>query len=516
MTDAQDTTSSTPDAPAPTDLQVVVIGAGPAGLTAAYQLEKADVHSTIIEADHIVGGISRSEERDGYRFDIGGHRFFTKVPEVEALWHEILPEEDFLIRPRMSRIYYRGKYYDYPIKPLNALMNLGPIEAVRCIASALWVRIRPPKQQNTLEDYIVANYGRRLFDHFFKTYNEKVWGVPASELSADWGAQRIKGMSIFAAVWEPIRARVAGRRKGSAQVTSLIEEFQYPKYGPGQMWEECAKKVQASGSTLQMNTRVERIEHTDGAAHTVWSRPPGGELESHPADHVISSMPFPQLLRAMDPQPPAEVLQAADDLGFRDFLTVALVVPESCGFPDNWSYIHSPDVKGGRIQNFGQWSPYLVKDGNTCLGLEYFVFEGDDLWTSTDEALIERGKRELAVLGLVDPSVVSAGYVVRQPKAYPVYDDVYTEKVKVLNDWIVANTPNVHPVGRNGMHKYNNADHSMLTAMLTAENILGKGDHDIWAVNVDEDYHEEAGGKGTGREAPVIPRDAARAQSRLG
>ncbi len=518
MTDDLDTTSSPTDAPAPSDLSVVVIGAGPAGLTAAYQLEKADVHSTIIEADHIVGGISRSEERDGYRFDIGGHRFFTKVPEVEALWHEILPDEDFLIRPRMSRIYYRGKYYDYPIKPLNALRNLGPVEAVRCIASALWVRVRPPKQQNTLEDYIVANYGRRLFDHFFKTYNEKVWGVPASELSADWGAQRIKGMSIFAAVWEPIRARFAGRRKGSAQVTSLIEEFQYPKYGPGQMWEQCAEKVQASGSTLQMNTRVERIEHADGAAHTVWSRSADGTLESHPADHVISSMPFPQLLRAMDPQPPAEVLAAADDLGFRDFLTVALVVPEASGFPDNWIYIHSPDVKVGRIQNFGQWSPYLVKDGNTCLGLEYFVFEGDDLWTSTDEALIERGKRELAVLGLVDPAVVSAGYVVRPPKAYPVYDDVYTEKVKVLNDWIVTHTPNVHPVGRNGMHKYNNADHSMLTAMLTAENILGKGDHDIWSVNVDEDYHEESSndGKGTGREAPVIPRDAARAQSRLG
>jgi protoporphyrinogen oxidase len=518
MTDDLDTSSSPSDPPSPNELRVVVVGAGPAGLTAAYQLEKADVHSTIIEADHIVGGISRSEERDGYRFDIGGHRFFTKVPEVEALWHEILPDEDFLLRPRMSRIYYRGKYYDYPIKPLNALRNLGPIEAVRCIASALWVRVRPPKQQNTLEDYIVANYGRRLFDHFFKTYNEKVWGVPASELSADWGAQRIKGMSIFAAVWEPIRARFAGRRKGSAQVTSLIEEFQYPKYGPGQMWERCAELVQESGSTLQMNTRVERIEHSNGAATTVWSRPVDGELEAHPADHVISSMPFPHLLRAMDPQPPAEVLRAADDLHFRDFLTVALVVPESSGFPDNWIYIHSPDVKVGRIQNFGQWSPYLVKDGNTCLGLEYFVFEGDDLWTSTDEQLIERGKRELAVLGLVDPAVVSAGYVVRQPKAYPVYDDVYTDNVAVLNEWIVTNTPNVHPVGRNGMHKYNNADHSMLTAMLTAENILGKGDHDIWAVNVDEDYHEESGGesKGTGRDAPVIPRDTARAQSRLG
>ena len=504
-------------APGTDDPSVVIIGAGPAGLTAAFELMKQGHTSTVIEADDIVGGISRSVERDGYRFDIGGHRFFTKVPEVEALWHEILPDEEFLLRPRMSRIYYKGKYYDYPIKPVNALLNLGPVEAVRCVLSYLAVKVRPPKTQDTLEDYIVANYGRRLFDHFFKTYNEKVWGVPASAISADWGAQRIKGMSIFDAVWEPIRAKFAGRRKGSAQVTSLIEEFQYPKYGPGQMWEVCTEKVAAAGTDVLMETRVERITHADGKANTVFARAKDGTALEFPADEVISSMPFPQLLRSMDPQPPADVLAAADDLGFRDFLTVALVVPEAAGFPDNWIYIHSPDVKVGRIQNFGSWSPYLVKDGNTCLGLEYFVFEGDDLWTSSDEDLIERGKRELAILGLVDPAQVQKGYVVRQPKAYPVYDDVYTEKVAVLNDWIDANTPNVHPVGRNGMHKYNNQDHSMLTAMLTVENILGKGPHDIWSVNVDEDYHEESSGSGgTGRDAPVLPRDRARAGSRLG
>lgn len=497
-------------------MHVVIIGAGPAGLTAAYELSKAGVRSTVVESDEIVGGISRSVERDGYRFDIGGHRFFTKVPEVEALWHEILPDEDFLVRPRMSRIYYRGKYFDYPIKPFNALKNLGPIEAFRCVMSALWVRVRPPKQQKTLEDYIVANYGRRLFEHFFKTYNEKVWGVPASELSADWGAQRIKGMSIFDAIWEPIRARFAGRRTGSAQVTSLIEEFQYPKYGPGMMWERCAELVEAAGSTVLMETTVERIEHHDGGASKLFARTKDGEVVSLDADHVISTMPLPGLVRAMDPKPEAPVLAAADDLGFRDFLTVALVVPHEVGFPDNWIYIHSPDVKVGRIQNFGQWSPYLVKDGNTCLGLEYFVFEGDELWDAADEDLIERGKRELAILGLCEPSAVSAGYVVRQPKAYPVYDDVYTERVQVLDEWLVANTPNVHPVGRNGMHKYNNQDHSMLTAMLTVENILGTGAHDIWAVNVDDDYHEESKGSGTGRDAPVLPRDTARAGSRLG
>ena len=390
---------------------------------------------------------------------------------------------------------------------------------MRCVASCLWVRVRPPKTQDTLEGYIVANYGRRLYDHFFKTYNEKVWGVPASELSADWGAQRIKGMSIFDAVWEPIRAKFAGRRKGSSQVTSLIEEFQYPKYGPGMMWERCTELVEASGSKVLMETRVERVTHADGKADAVLRpdqrrrarRVPGRPRRLRRCRSRTCSGPW-------IPSPTPRSCAPPTTSHFRDFLTVALVVPEDAGFPDNWIYIHSPDVKVGRIQNFGSWSPYLVKDGNTCLGLEYFVFEGDELWTASDEELIERGKRELAVLGLCDPAVVEAGYVVRQPKAYPVYDDVYADNVAVLNRWIVEHTPNVHPVGRNGMHKYNNQDHSMLTALLTAENILGKGDHDIWTVNVDEDYHEESGSddKGTGRDAPVIARDAARAASRLG
>lgn len=495
-----------------TSPHVVIIGAGPAGLTAAYKFAQNDVNCTILEADEIVGGISRTPERDGWKFDIGGHRFFTKVPEVDALWHEILSDDDFLLRPRMSRIYYRGKYYDYPIKVTNALINLGPIEAIRCAFSALWVRIRPIKNQVTLEDYIVANYGRRLYEHFFKTYNEKVWGVPASELSADWGAQRIKGMSIFNAVFEPIKKKFARTKKSkSEQITSLIEEFNYPKYGPGMMWERCRDIVVEKGHTIHMETMVTKIEHENGRATVVHSVDADGNTMKSEADEVISSMPFSHLLQAMDPPPPAEVLQAASDLGYRDFLTVALVVPESAGFPDNWIYIHSPDVKVGRIQNFGQWSPYLVKDGRTCLGLEYFVFEGDELWNAKDEDLIERGKRELAKLGLVDPLRVESGYVVRQPKAYPVYDDVYTERVAVLNDWIVKNTPNVHPVGRNGMHRYNNQDHSMLTAMLTVENILGQGNHDIWAVNVDEDYHEVDSKPSTGRDAPVIPRDAIRA-----
>jgi protoporphyrinogen oxidase len=515
MSDPSPSSIPTPagDAPAADDPgRIVVIGAGPAGLTAAYQLAKRGLTATVLESDDVVGGISRTAERDGWRFDIGGHRFFTKVAPVEALWHEILADDEFLLRPRMSRIYYEGKYYDYPIKPLNALRNLGPVEALRCVLSYVWAKVRPPRDRTTLEGYIVADYGRRLYEHFFKTYTEKVWGVPVSELSADWGAQRIKGMSLWQAVFEPIRSRIVGRRASrSQQVTSLIEEFQYPKYGPGMMWERARELVEAAGSKVLFHTTVDGVRHEGGRATAVLARTGGGDVVEYPADHVVSSMPFPYLLRAMDPPPPAEVLAAADGLTFRDFLTVALVVPEDAGFPDNWIYIHSPEVKVGRIQNFGSWSPYLVKDGRTCLGLEYFVFEGDGLWSAPDEDLVERGKRELGVLGLVDPTKVEAGYVVRMPKAYPVYDDAYRDNVEVLRRWLEANAPNVHPVGRNGMHKYNNQDHSMLTAMLTVENIVERAGHDIWSVNVDEEYHEEGTGTtgstaGTGRDAPVLPR----------
>lgn len=495
--------------------RVVIIGAGPAGLTAAYELAKKGVTSTVLEADTVVGGISRTAQRDGWRFDLGGHRFFTKVQRVDELWHEILEPDEILLRPRKSRIYYRGKFYDYPIKPLNALRNLGPLEAVRCMASYFWVRVRPPKDQSNLEGYIVANYGWRLYQHFFKAYNEKVWGVSAADISADWGAQRIKGMSLFKAVWEPLRARLVGRRRQrSKQVTSLIEEFQYPKYGPGMMWERCRDLVEAAGTKVVMASPVVEIRHEGGRASCVVTETDGVRTE-YPADHVISSMPFPLLLRAMNPPVPEEVQRAADDLRFRDFMTVALVVPEDCvPWDDNWIYIHAPEVRTMRIQNFGSWSPYLVKDGRAVLGLEYTVLEGDTSWNASDQELIERGKQELEHLGLVDAADVEAGYVVRMPKGYPVYDETYQDNVEVLKAWLAQHTTNVHPVGRNGMHRYNNQDHSMFTAMLTCENIVDGTGHDIWAVNVEADYHEEkssdgrpAGRQGgTGRDAPILPK----------
>ena len=489
--------------------QVVIIGAGPAGLTAAYILAaRYGITSTILEADDIVGGISRTVERDGWRFDIGGHRFFTKVKEVEALWHEILPDEDFMLRPRMSRIYYNGKYFDYPLKASNALGNLGIIESTRCVLSYVWARISPPKDQTTLEGWIVARFGWRLYNHFFKTYNEKLWGVPVNKLPSDFAAQRIKNLSLSNAVMNALLPK-----RNQKNITSLIEEFQYPKFGPGMMWERCRDLVVKMGCTIEMNTRVAGIKHANGRATSVIAKRKDGTQTEYPASHVISSMPISQLLKAMDPAAPPEIFRAADDLHYRDFLTVALVVPEKYSFPDNWIYVHSKEVQVGRIQNFGSWSPHLVKEGRTCLGLEFFVFEGDKTWNKPDAELIEQGKRELEILGLVTADKVEAGYVVRMPKAYPFYDEHYKANVKKIVEWMNQAVPNVHPVGRNGMHRYNNQDHSMFTAMLTAENIATGSKHDVWSVNVEEVYHETEvkkdapkKGGGTGRDAPVVSR----------
>jgi protoporphyrinogen oxidase len=488
--------SAPPDPSSTRDLSVVVVGAGPAGLTAAYDLGKRGITSTVLEADNVVGGISRTVQRDGWRFDIGGHRFFTKVKAVEDLWHEILPDEEFLLRPRMSRIYYNGSFFDYPLKPMNALKGLGLKEATLCVLSYGWARVRPPKDENSFEGWVSSRFGNRLYRIFFKTYTEKVWGVPATTIKADWAAQRIKNLSLSKAVLNAVLPK-----RNQKDITSLIEEFQYPKHGPGMMWERCRELVEAQGSKVVMESPVTRIHHEGGRAVAVTAGANGGSR--YEATHVISSMPISTLLKIMDPPPPPDVLAAADGLGYRDFLTVALVVPEADGFPDNWIYVHSPDVRLGRIQNFGSWSPYMVKEGKTCLGLEYFVFEGDDLWSSPDEQLVELGKSELAKLGLVNPERVEAGYVVRMPKAYPMYNDTYKANVATLRRWLEENAPNVYPVGRNGMHKYNNQDHSMYTAMLSVENILGAS-HDIWNVNVEAAYHEEKSA-GEGQKAVNAP-----------
>ena len=484
-----------------TSQRVVVVGAGPAGLTAAYELSRHGIACDVLEADCQVGGISRTVEQDGWRFDLGGHRFFTKVTRVNDFWHEILPDGDFLLRPRMSRIYYNGKYFDYPLRAMNALRNLGIIEAVACVASYGRARVKHPKDTTNFEGWVASRFGWRLYRTFFKTYTEKVWGVPAQEIQADWAAQRIKNLSLGKAV---VNA-VLPRGRNSTEVTSLIEQFQYPKYGPGMMWETCAAKVEAQGQRVFLGARVEAISRSQEGR--VLARVVDGRLFE--GDHLISSMPINTLVEVLDPPAPDHVQQAAKQLRHRDFLTVALVVPQEYSFPDNWIYIHSPEARVGRIQNYGSWSPYLIKEGRTCLGLEYFVSEGDDLWEADDATLVDLATRELHVLGLVPREAVEVGYVVRVPKAYPVYDTNYSTAVETIRQYLDHEWPEIHPVGRNGMHRYNNQDHSMLTAMLTADSIAHGTTHNIWDVNVEQDYHEskvrDAAPTGTGRVAPILP-----------
>lgn len=486
-----------PTSNAARDLNVVVVGAGPAGLTAAYELAKHGYPATVLESDAQVGGISRTVERDGWRFDLGGHRFFTKVQRVEAFWHEILNDRDFLLRPRMSRIYYNGRFFDYPLRATNALRNLGIVESIRCVGSYLAARIFPPKDQSTFEGWVAARFGWRLYRIFFKTYTEKVWGVPATKIQSDWAAQRIKNLSLASAVVNALMPR--GRN--SKKITSLIEQFKYPKLGPGMMWETCAEKAEALGVSVRLDSPVTQISRNSTGNLTV--RTATGDLLS--ASHVISTMPINHLVEALLPRAPEAVCQAAAGLRHRDFLTVALVIPAEDAFPDNWIYVHSPNVRVGRIQNFGSWSPCLVKDGLTCLGLEYFVSRGDDLWESADDQLIDLGAAELMTLSIVQarPTV---GFVVRVENAYPVYDKAYAENVKTIREFLEEDWPDIRPVGRNGMHRYNNQDHSMLTAMYTVDNLILGTQHDVWNVNVEDDYHETVNESdqpiGTGRSAP--------------
>jgi protoporphyrinogen oxidase len=462
---------------------VVVVGAGPGGLTAAYLLAQQGVSVTVLESDDVVGGISRTVEYRGYRFDIGGHRFFTKIAPVEALWHELL-ESEFISVPRLSRIHYNGKFFDYPLRAANALSGLGLWRAFWIGLSYLRARIWPNPIEENLQQWVTNRFGKRLYEIFFKTYTEKVWGIPCTEIRAEWAAQRIQNLSLGRAI---LSAASLNRR--STEIKSLINEFQYPRLGPGQMWEICRDKLLGLGGRVLMRHTVSAIEVQRGRAVAVRAQTPTGEVRIA-ADHVISTMPVRSLVRALEPAPVEAIRTAGEGLQYRDFLTVALILDRADLFPDNWIYIHTPGVKVGRIQNFNNWSKAMVADpATTCLGLEYFCFEGDGIWASSDAELIALATGELRQLGLAGDTRVIDATVVRMPKAYPIYDSVYAahlERVRTHIDPI----SNLHLIGRNGMHKYNNQDHSMLTAMMTVWNMQG-ATHDVWAVNTDFEYHEE-------------------------
>ena len=467
------------------------MGAGPAGLTAAYELHKHDIPVTVVEKDpRQVGGLARTVEHEGYRFDIGGHRFFSKNEEVEDLWTEILGDE-MLTRGRLSRIYYRGRFFAYPIKAMNALWNLGPVEAALCLASYARARVQPIRNPKTLEDWVRNQFGWRLFNIFFKTYTEKVWGISTKELSADWAAQRIKSLDL----WVVLRSALLPARKANRRgeiVTTLIDRFRYPRFGPGQMWERVAEISQTKGHPVLLGRAVTRVEHAGGRVTGVVTTTDEGRSETHDGTDFISSIPIRELVAKLDPPVPEKVRQAANSLGYRDFISIALMIDRPNVFPDNWIYIHDPGVRVGRIQNFKNWSPDMVPDqSKTCLGLEYFCFEGDGLWTMADRELLDLAKKELGHLGICSADEVFDGVVVRLQKAYPVYDDSYQANVAIVREYLRSALPNLYLAGRNGMHKYNNQDHSMMTALLVARSIIGSSRLDPWKVNADAVYHED-------------------------
>ncbi len=462
---------------------VIVIGGGPAGLTAAYELAKIGIKPIVLEMGARVGGIARTEVFNGYRLDIGGHRFFTKVDEVEAFWQEVLGD-DFLLRPRLSRIYYNHQFILYPLRFSDALSKLGVGQSFLVLMSYFRSKIFPYRQENTFEEWVSNRFGKRLYRIFFKTYTEKVWGIPCTQLSAEWAAQRIQNLSLPRAVL----GALFGAR-GAKNVKSLIEQFHYPRLGPGMLWERTQQLIEQRGGEVRLNTTVMKVLHREGRAIGVVARSNGRD-EPIEADAIISSMPISELVARLDPPAPQDVRAGAAQLTYRDYFTVGLIVDQADLFPDNWIYIHAPEVKVGRVQNFKNWSPEMVPDpSKTFLGLEYFCNEGDELWRMSDAELIQLGTAELETMGLARAADVSGGTVIRQLKTYPVYTGEYKEYLERIRGFLDS-IPNLQTVGRNGLHMYNNQDHSMLTAMLAVKNLQGE-QHDVWSVNVERAYHEE-------------------------
>ncbi len=459
----------------------MIIGAGPAGLTSAHELVKHSIKPIVLEQADRVGGISRTETYKGYRFDIGGHRFYTKVGEIQQIWIEILGN-NFLKVPRLSRIYYNGKFFNYPLELTNALSNLGIINSLLMLFSYLQVKIKPHPVEENFEEWVCNRFGKRLYATFFKSYTEKVWGISCTEIRADWAAQRIQGMSLKRAVLNSLFK--------NNETKSLIKEFYYPEFGPGMMWEKCQEIVNSKGGEVHLNTTVDKIYHQDYQIQKITVQQENKTFYLQ-ADQFISSMPVTALVLRLDPPAPTAVLQAARSLKYRDFLIVSLIIDEVDLFPDNWIYIHSPEFKVGRIQNFKNWSPAMVPDSSkTCLGMEYFCSEGDELWSMSDSELIAIASKEIVDLSLLsDIRKIEDATVIRQLKAYPVYDEEYRQQLQVIQDYLQG-FKNLQTIGRNGMHRYNNQDHSMLTGLLAAKNILGEN-HNLWDVNTERSYHEE-------------------------
>lgn len=461
--------------------RIIIIGAGPAGLTAAYEIAQHGLEPIVFEQRDKVGGLSRTENFQGYFFDMGGHRFYTKVEAVNQMWHTILGT-DFLLRPRLSRIFYQNKFFNYPLKMLNVLLGIGIWQAILITLSFIKWQLFPYPREDTFEQWVTNRFGKRLFETFFKTYTEKVWGIPCSELKAEWAAQRIKDLSFKTALISML--------KPTNSIKTLIEEFHYPRFGPGMLWQKVGQEVERQGGSVQLNTQVHKIIRKDNIIESVVISQNGSGMQTIPGSHFISSMPISEFIQKLDPAP-EDVLQASRQLSYRDFLTVCLIVNRPKLFPDNWIYIHSPEVKVGRIQNFKNWSQDMVPDPDkTSLGLEYFCCEDDEIWNMPDANLIDMAKQELERIGLAKAADIENGCVFRVPKAYPIYDSSYRESLLLVRKF-VESLENFQTIGRNGLHRYNNQDHSMLTGMLAARNLLFQEKNDLWLVNTDQEYQEE-------------------------
>jgi protoporphyrinogen oxidase len=462
--------------------KVVVIGGGPAGLTAARELTRLGACPLVLEKAGMVGGLARTESYRGFRFDVGGHRFFTKSRAVQDIWRDTLGR-DFVRRKRLSRIYYNGKYFNYPLNPWNVIRGLGAYQSIRLVLSHLKWQVRPYPREDTFEQWVTNRFGKRLFLTFFKAYTEKVWGVPCYELKAEWAAQRIKDLSFRTAV----RSMFISSR---GAIRTLIEGFEYPRLGPGMMWSAVRNDVERRGGEVRLDSDAVSILR-QGSRVTGVVTVRHGVREVVECRHLISSMPVNELIAKLDPPAPADVREAAARLAHRDFLTVCLIVDRPRLFPDNWIYVHDPGVSVGRIQNFKNWSPDMVPDDRkTSLGMEYFCTEGDDLWSTSDPALVDLASRELEAIGLAKRQEVEDGCVIRAPKAYPIYDSRYREALDVVRGFL-GTLENLQTIGRNGLHRYDNQDHAMLTGILAARNQVSGEHNDVWKVNVDQEYHEE-------------------------
>ncbi len=461
----------------------VIIGAGPAGLSAAWELGKRKRATLVLEAQDTVGGLARTESYKGYFFDLGGHRFFTKAKSIEAMWRDLL-SADFLRRPRLSRIYYNRKFFYYPLRPLNGLLGLGLWRSLMIVFSYLRWQLFPHRHEATFEQWVTNRFGKRLFETFFKAYTEKVWGISCSELRAEWAAQRIRGLSLKTAVLSMFTPP-------KHTIKTLIEEFHYPRLGPGMMWQAVKENIERDGSVVRLNCSVVAVRRSATRIQSVVTCH-DGQTEVIEASEFISSIPVNEFILKLDPPPPANVIQAAHSLRYRGLLVVCLIINDADLFPDNWIYIHDPEVRVGRIQNYKNWSPDMVPDRTkTSLGMEYFCTPGDSLWSLSNADLVALGKSELERIGLTVAAKVEDAHVIRAPHAYPVYDGGYSNNVALIRQFLDG-LENFQTIGRNGLHRYNNQDHAMMTGLLAARNLALGERNDLWSVNTEPEYQEEA------------------------